>query len=170
MVLLADFSVIKPEPGLLIWTTIIFLLFWFIMSRVAFKPIATALKKREDDIQDALDQAKKAKEEMANLNAQNEALLKEAREERAKMMKEATETKDSIIAEARTKAKEEASKILASAKTEIENQKNAALSEVKNQVGQMAIEIAEKVIRKELTANSEQVNFANNLVKEIKLN
>ncbi len=170
MLFLADFSVIKPEPGLLFWMTLIFLLFWFIMSRVAFKPIAAALKKREGDIQEALDQAKMAREEMSNLTAQNEALLKEAREERAKILKEATETKDAIINEARTKAKEEANKVITNAKMEIDNQKNAAIAEVKSQAGLLAIQIAEKVLRKELASNAEQVKYANDLVNEIKLN
>mgnify|MGYP000850612032 CR=1 FL=1 len=170
MLFLADFSVIKPEPGLLFWMTLIFLTFWFIMSKVAFKPIASALKKREEDIQEALDQAKKAREEMANLQSQNEALLKQAREERAKILKEASETKDSIINEAKNKAKEEATKVISSAKLEIDNQKNIAMAEVKNQAGLLAIQIAEKVLRKELASNPEQVNYANNLVKEIKLN
>ncbi len=158
MLFLADFSVIKPEPGLLFWMTLIFLLFWFIMSRVAFKPIAAALKKREGDIQEALDQAKMASEEMSNLTAQNEALLKKAREERAKILKEATETKDAIINEARTKAKEEANKVITNAKMEIDNQKNAAIAEVKSQAGLLAIQIAEKVLRKELASNAEQVS------------
>jgi F-type H+-transporting ATPase subunit b len=170
MLFLADFSVIKPEPGLLFWMTLIFLLFWFIMSRVAFKPIAAALKKREGDIQEALDQAKMAREEMSNLTAQNEALLKEAREERAKILKEATETKDAIINEARSKAKEEANKVITNAKMEIDNQKNAAIAEVKSQAGLLAIQIAEKVLRKELSSNAEQVKYANDLVNEIKLN
>ncbi len=170
MLFLADFSVIKPEPGLLFWMTLIFLLFWFIMSRVAFKPIAAALKKREGDIQEALDQAKMAREEMSNLSAQNEALLKQAREERAKILKEASETKDAIINEARAKAKEEANKVITNAKLEIDNQKNAAIAEVKTQAGLLAIQIAEKVLRKELSSNAEQVKYANDLVNEIKLN
>jgi len=89
MIFLADFSVIKPEPGLLIWTTIIFLIFWFLMSRFAFKPIGAALKQRETDIQDALDEAKKARLEMSQLQAQNEKLLTQAREERTAILKEA---------------------------------------------------------------------------------
>ncbi len=107
MIFLADFSVIRPEPGLLIWTLLIFLLFWFLMSRFAFKPIAEGLKKRETDIQDALDQAKKAREEMANMQAENEKLLAQAREERALILKEAKEAKEEIIAEAKDRANNE---------------------------------------------------------------
>ena len=90
---LADFSVIKPEPGLIIWTTIIFAIFWYMMSKFAFGPIQQALRKREEDIQGALDEAKKAREEMANLQAQNETLMAEAQEERAKIIKDAKHAK-----------------------------------------------------------------------------
>lgn len=165
---LADFSVIRPDVGLLFWTTIIFLVFWFGLGKMAFKPIASALKKREDDIQSALDEAKKAKTEMAALNARNEELLVEAREERTKILREAKEAKEEIIKEARDKAKEEAQRIVTNAKIEIDNQKNAAMAELKNQVGVMAIDIAEKVIKKELAGNQE--NFVNRLVNDIKLN
>lgn len=170
MYLLADFSVIKPDPGLIFWTSVIFLLFWFIVGKFGFRPIANALKKREDDIQSALDQAKSAKEEMANMKAENEALLAKAREERAVMLKEAKDTKNEIIAEAKNKAKEEAQKIANTAMVEIENQKKAAMVEVKNKVGVMALDIAEKVLKKELKGNSEHESFVNTLVDEIKLN
>ncbi|MCI5082102.1 MAG: F0F1 ATP synthase subunit B [Saprospiraceae bacterium] len=167
---LADFSVIRPDPGLILWTTVVFLLVWIILGRMAFRPIQNALKQREDDIQSSLDEAKRAREEMANLKAENEQLLIEAREERAKILKEAKEAKETIIEEAKDKAKEEAQKIVASAKQEIENQKMAAVTEVKNQMGKMAIEIAEKVMRKDLAADSGQKDFVNRLVDEFKLN
>lgn len=170
MIFLADFSVIKPDFGLLFWTSLIFLLFWFLMSRFAFGPITDSLKKRESDIQDALDEAKKAKEEMASLNARNEELIKEAQAERALILKEAKTVKETIINEAKTKAKEDANRIVASARMEIEGQKKAALLEVKNKVGQMALDIAEKIIRKDLKANPEQVGLVNKLVEEIKMN
>ncbi|MEM6321850.1 MAG: F0F1 ATP synthase subunit B [Bacteroidota bacterium] len=170
MFFLADFNVIKPDFGLLFWTSIFFLLFWLLIGKFAFRPIADALKKRSSDIQDALDEAKKAKEEMQALNSRNEELIKEAQEERAKIIKEAKAAKDSMINEAKAKAKEEANRIVSSAKAEIEAQKKAALTEVKNEVGQMALTIAEKVIRKELTGNSDQESFVNKLVDEIKLN
>jgi F-type H+-transporting ATPase subunit b len=168
--LLADFSVIKPDPGLIFWTSLIFIVLWFVLGRMAFRPIQDALKKREDDIQSALDEAKHARQEMANLNAENERLLTEAREERAKILKEAKEAKNAMINEAKDQAKAEASKIVANAKQEIENQKQAAMTDLKNQVGQMAIEIAEKVLRKQLAGDKEQESFVNSLVDEIKLN
>ena len=164
MLFLADFSVIKPDFGLLFWTSIFFILFWTLIGKFAFKPIVESLKKRTSDIQDALDEAKKAKEEMHALNSKNEALIKEGQAQRATIIKEAKAAKDAIINEAKAKAKEEANRIVSTAKAEIEAQKKAALTEVKNQVGQMALDIAEKVIRKELQGDAEQVSFVNKLV------
>lgn len=170
MFFLADFSVIKPDWGLLFWTTIFFILFWLLIGKFAFKPIADSLKKRSSDIQDALDEAKKAKEEMQALNSRNEELIKEGQQQRALIIKEAKAAKDAMINDAKIKAKEEANRIVNSAKQEIEAQKKAALTEVKNEVGQMALTIAEKVIRKELQGNADQESFVNKLVGEIKLN
>jgi F-type H+-transporting ATPase subunit b len=170
MLFLADFNVLKPEPGLLIWTTIIFLLFWFLMSRFAFKPIGAALKQRENDIQSALNEAKMAREEMSNLQAENEKLLAQAREERSAILKEAKDAKDEIIAEAKERANAEYKRKVESALQDIENQKMAALVSLKNEVGSMAVEIAEKILRRELANKTEQESYAKSLADNIKMN
>lgn len=170
MIFLADFSVIKPDPGLLIWTTIIFGLFWFLMSRFAFKPIAESLKTREQDIQNSLDEAKRAREEMSHLQAENEKLLAQAREERTQILKEAKEAKEEIIAEAKERANAEYKRKVESAIQDIENQKQAAMVTLKNQAGQLAIDIAEKVLRKELADKAAQETYAKSLAESIKLN
>lgn len=170
MIFLLDFSPIKPDFGLLFWSTVIFGLFWLMIGKFAFRPIAEALKKRESDIQDSLDQAKKAREEMSNLKAENEELLKLAQEERQKILREAKEAKDAIVAEAREKAKDESKRIVAEAKELIENQKMAAIVDLKNQAGRMAIEIAEKIMRKDLAGDTEQEAFVKKLVDDTKLN
>jgi len=166
---IAEFNVARPGIGLLFWTFVIFLLFWALVGKFGFKPIKNALKERENDIQSALDEAKKAKEEMAKLNSDNQRLLNEAREERSKMLREAKETGDKLIADARNKAKEEAQKIVVDARNEIENQKNKAIIEVKNKVGQMSIDIAEKLIRQQMGQTQEQKTLVDKLVNEIKL-
>ncbi len=170
MINLVTFTPFQPTPGLAIWSLLIFLLFWYLVSKFAFKPIAEALEKREEDIQTAMDTAKKTREEMANMKAENEKLLAEAREERSKIIQEAKEIKNQMIAEAKEKAKEEANKIVSNAMNEIENQKRAAFAEVKNEIGVMALSIAEKVIKKELQGNANQEAFVNTLVKDIHLN
>lgn len=167
---LADFSVIKPDFGLLFWTTLIFLLFWFLIGKLAFKPIANALKIRENEIQSALDESKKAREEMEQMKSENEALLAEAREERALILKEAKENKDAIIKEAKEKAKEEAQKIVATAQAEIENQKQAAIKEVKNEVGKLAVAISEKILRQELSDQKTHEGLIEKMVGDFKLN
>lgn len=165
-----NFPPMTADPGLFFWTVAIFLVFAFLLSKFAFKPITQALLDRETSIANALAAADNAKKEMANLKAENEALVAQAKEERAKMLKEAKDESTRMVTEAKTTAKEEANRIMASAKQEIENMKQAAITDVKNQVGAMAIEIAEKVIRKELKGNAEQEAFANQLAKEMNLN
>ncbi|MFM2393479.1 MAG: synthase subunit, partial [Bacteroidota bacterium] len=129
-----------------------------------------ALEQRENDIQGSLDAAKKAKEEMASLKAENDKILAEARVEKAKILQEAKDIKNQTIAEAKEKAKEEANKIIASAKLEIENQKKAAIAEVKTQVGGMAIDIAEKLVKRELKGNADHEGYVKKLVDEFNLN
>ena len=170
MIFLADFSVIRPEPGLLIWTFIIFVAFYALVGRLAFRPIANALKKRESDISTALGEAQKAREEMASLKSENEQILAQAREERSRILKEAKDAKASMIEDAKNLAKEEANKIIVNAKMEIENQKKEAIKEVKNQVGTMALEIAGKVIQKELMSKADHQEYVSLLVKDIDLN
>ncbi len=163
-------ELLKPEFGLFFWTLCIFLVILFILSKFAWKPIVAALKEREEGINTALKSAENARAEMANLAADNQRILNEAKEEKAKIIKEAKEASERMRAVATDSAKAEAAKILADAKREIENQKNAALVDIKNQIGNLATEVAEKMIRKELKKDGEQMNYVNQLVGEIKLN
>lgn len=168
--LLADLNVIKPDPGLILWTTVIFLIVYGLLSRFAFRPIQEALKRREHDIQSSLDEAQKARQEMANLKSENEELLRQAQEERTKILREAKEAKESIINEAKDKAKEEARKIVNNAKEEIENMRQEALVDLRNQVGNLALDVASKILRKDLEENGEQEKYARKLIDEIKFN
>lgn len=164
---LADLEVIKPDPGLILWTSVVFLLVYGLLSRFAFRPIQQALQKREQDIQNSLDEAKRAREDMANLKAANEELLRQAQEERVKILKEAKEAKESIISEAREKAKQEARKVAEVAKQDIEHQKMEAIVDLKNQVGAMSLQIAERILRKELQGDKAQEEYAQKLVQEL---
>jgi len=169
MIFLIDFSVIKPDFGLFVWSCAFFLLFWILIGKFAFKPITEALKKREDDIQGALDESVKAREEMAKMKAENEALLAQAREERSQMLKEAKDTRDGMIKEAKEGAKKEANKILEQATLEIENQKKQAITEVKNQAGLMVIELTERLLKQELKDRESQKKLVAGLVNDITL-
>ena len=169
MVLLGAFDIITPDPGLFIWTVFVFLILLWILNKFAFGPIKSALKKREDSITDALAQAQKAREEMANMKADNEKILNEAREERSRMLREAKEARDLIVSEAREKANAEYNRIVEEAKGAINNQKMAAMIEIKNSVGNMVLEVSEKVLRRELNNKNDQEVYVKQLVDEIKL-
>ena len=143
---------------------------WFILAKYAFKPIQKALRDREDSIEVALSKAEEAEKKVQELYAENQQAKKHAAEERSRIIKEANEMKDQIINDAKDRSKVEASKILADAKLEIDSQKNAAMQEVKSQVGALALEIAEKVIKKNLKDDSSQTAYVADLVNDVKLN
>src|SRR5687767_10714240 len=163
-------DLLTPSFGLLIWTLLAFLIVLFILKKFAWKPILNSLKERENTIADSLATAERVRAEMSQLKSENEALLAKAREERAQLLKEARDTKDRIISEAKEQAKIEANKIVIDAQAAIQQQKMAALTDVKNQVGTLVIEVAEKVLRRELGNKSEQENYIKQLAEEVKLN
>ncbi|MFM7218102.1 MAG: F0F1 ATP synthase subunit B [Bacteroidota bacterium] len=163
-------ELITPSIGLVFWMTVSFLTLLFILKKFAWKPILNMLHEREQNIAEALNTAKKAREEMAALKADNERLLNEARLERDKMLKEARDTKDAIIAEAKGKAQAEANKILAQTRETIQTEKNAAITELKNQVAGMSITIAEKILRAELSSDEKQKALVQNLLKDANMN
>jgi F-type H+-transporting ATPase subunit b len=168
--LLALNPLVSPDPGLLIWSTVAFLLLFFLLSKYAWKPIVKALDERERSIEDALAKAEMAKEEMAKLTNENEQLLKQARIERDAILKEAKELKDQIVSDAKTSAQTEGAKMIEKARIEIDNQKIAAMAEVKNQVATLSVQIAEKVLRKQFEDQSKQDALVSELLKEVKLN
>ena len=170
MILLDASALIKPDPGLVVWTFLVFLILWLLLGKFAFKPIARALRKRENSIEEALQSAEQARAEMEKLHADNEKLLQQAREERSLILKEAKEAKESIINEAKEQAKAEASKITESSRQEIENQKKAAMSELKDLSATLALDVAGKVLRRELKEDKSQQAYAKELLDEIKLN
>lgn len=163
-------DLLLPDLGLFVWNLLGFLILFFILRATAWKPILKSLNEREKGIADSLETAERVKKEMAQLKNENEALLAKAREERAQMLKEARETKDKIINEAKEAAKLEAGKIITDARAAIETQKMAAITEVKNQVGTLVVEVAEKILRRQLENKSEQENYIRQLTNEAKLN
>ncbi len=163
-------QLLTPSFGLIIWTLIAFLTVFFILKKFAWPAIISGLKEREDSITRSLEMAEKVKNEMLQLQGDNEALLRKTQEERAIMLKEARDTKDKIVNEAKEQAKKETAKIVAEAQVTIEVQKMAALTDVKNQIGKLVIEVSEKVLRKELANKEAQEVHIQDLVKDLKLN
>ncbi|MBK5192832.1 MAG: F0F1 ATP synthase subunit B [Flavobacteriaceae bacterium] len=162
--LINDFSF-----GLFFWQLAILIVLIFLLKKFAWKPILDSLNTREEGIKDALDSAEKARKEMQNLNADNEKLLQEARLQRDSMLKEARELKERIVTEASSEAQEKADKIVAQAQITIQNEKNAALADLKNQVAELSIEIAEKVIRKELSSSEQQYRLVEEMLEDVTL-
>jgi F-type H+-transporting ATPase subunit b len=163
-------QLLTPALGLILWTLLAFGIVFFLLKKFAWPAIIGGLAKREKTIADSLATAEKIKLEMAQMKNDNEAILAQAREERATMLKEAKETKDKMIAEAKEEAKLQAAKIITDAQASINHQKMAALTEIKNQVGNLVIEVSEKVLRKELSNKASQEEYIKQLAQEVKLN
>ncbi|GAA3777336.1 F0F1 ATP synthase subunit B [Corallibacter vietnamensis] len=163
--LLNDFS-----PGLFFMQAIILLILIVLMRKFAWKPILNSLQDREDGIKNALQSAENAKLEMQNLQADNDRLLQEARLERETMLKEARDMKAKMIEDAKNEAQAEANKLVASAQASIEAEKKAAIAELKSQVAHLSIDIAEKVVREELSSKDKQMKLVESMLGEATLN
>jgi F-type H+-transporting ATPase subunit b len=163
-------ELIQPGIGLIFWMTISFGTVLFILGRYAWKPIMKSLKEREDSIDQALHAADKAREEMKQLQFDNEKLLRQAKDERDAILNEARKIREKMIEDARTKANEEANRIVENAKERIENEKMAAITELKNQIALLSIEIAEKLIREELAKDKKQEALIQKMLDDIKSN
>ena len=169
MVLLAN-SLTTPAIGTIFWTTLIFGLFFLMLSKFAWKPILNAVKARDEMIKGSLESAEKAREEMLKLQSDNEAILRKAREEREGILKEAREVRDKLISEAKGKATEEAEKLIEKARVGIESEKRKALSEIREQVATLSVEIASKLLGEKLRQSGEQEKLIDNYLKEIDFN
>ena len=161
---------LTPGTGLILWQLIIFVALVFLLRKLAWKPIINSLKEREGSIQQALDTAERARAEMAQLKSDNEKLLKEARIERDNMLKEAREVANRMKDEAGTDAKKAADKIIAEARAAIHVEKEAAMRDVKAQVALFSLEVAEKLMKKNLASDKEQKTLVEGYIKDLKLN
>ena len=160
-------ELVQPGLGLIFWMTLSFTILLWILAKFAWKPIMKGLKEREDSIDEALNAANAAKEEMKELKFSNEQLLKEAKGERDDILRDARSVKESIIEEAREKANEEANRIVENAKESIQFEKMAAIHEMKNELASLSIEIAEKILREELSTKDKHKKLIERLINEI---
>jgi len=163
-------DLIIPSEGLLFWTTLVFVILLVLLKKFAWKPILEAVQTREGNIQIALDAAKEAEAKMSSLTAQNEELLKSAREERSLILKEAKDAKDAIITEAKASSQIAADKIMSDAREMIVSEKMRAVTELKNHVAGLSIEIAERILKSELEDKFKQETLIKGLIEEVKLN
>lgn len=165
MGLLEDFS-----SGLFIIQSVIFLILLFVLHKFAWKPIMQAVNEREITIVDSLNQAKLAKQEVQNLKAENEIIIREAKVERDNILKEAREIKERIVAEAKEIAKTEGDKMIEQARQSIQAEKAAAMSDIKNQIGTLSVNIAESILKEKLNNDGAQNALVENILNKSNLN
>ena len=163
-------ELVTPDIGLIFWMTLSFLIVLTILKKFAWKPILQGLKDREDSIRESLSTAEKAREEMAKLKSDNEQLLAEARLERDKILKEAIATANSIKDEAKADASKISGKMIEDARVVINSEKQAALTEMRDQVSQLSLEIAEKLLRTNLSDDESQRKLVDQFINEVKVN
>ena len=163
-------ELLLPKAGLIFWTLIAFGITLWILGKFAWKPIMKSLNERERNINDSILSAENVRKEMSQLKSENEALLAQAREERGQMLREAKEIRDKIILDAKDQARAETGKIIADAQSVINQQKMAAITDIKNQVGNLVLEVSEKVIRRELSNKAEQEKYIRELTQNVDLN
>lgn len=163
-------DLITPAFGLIFWQTLIFLSVLFVLGKFAWKPILGALQAREDSIDEALKSAARAKEEMADLKADNEKLLAEAKLERDKMLQAASKIAEEMKDQAKSDAKVVGEKMIDEARASIESEKNDAIQQIKDQVAELSIQITEKLLKKNLSDDKSQQELIKGYMKDIKLN
>lgn len=163
-------ELLTPSTGLFFWQLVVFLLLFALLAKLAWKPILASLKEREDSIQTALDSAERAKLEMAALQAGNEKLLKEAREERDKILRAAREAASLLQEQIQGEAKKNADKLIADARAVINTEKQAALRDVKAQVALFSLQVAERLMKKNLADDKSQKELIDSYIKDLKLN
>ncbi|WP_395047571.1 F0F1 ATP synthase subunit B [Flavobacterium sp.] len=158
------------ELGLFFWQILIFVGLILLLKKFAWKPILDAVNDREEGIKNALLSAENARTEMQNLQADNQRILQEARLERDNMLKDAREIKEKMIADSKTEAQAQGLKMIEQAKAAIESEKNAAMAELKSQVSNLSIEIAEKLLKDELSNKEAQTKLVEKMLGDVKLN
>ncbi|MHC1730905.1 MAG: F0F1 ATP synthase subunit B [Bacteroidales bacterium] len=168
--MLLQTSLASPAIGTIFWTTLIFLILLFLLWKYAWGPIMNAVKAREDMIHSALDSAEKAREEMKVLQADNEIILRKAREERDKILRDARLAYDRMMADAKEKSQSESDALVRRAKELIEREKVSAIAEVKREVAKLAIEVASKVVGETLKSDAEQQKLIERYINEIEAN
>ena len=160
-------SLLLPDSGLLFWMTLVFLVVFFVLWKWGFPSIIKMVNERKEYIDESLAKAEEANLRLANIQKQGEELLMEAREKQAQILREASETRDTIVGQAQEKAHEESTRILSEAKAEIESQKQAAIRDIRAQVAELSVQIAEKILQKELSTSAEQTQFIDRLLDDV---
>ncbi|MBO5058867.1 MAG: F0F1 ATP synthase subunit B [Prevotella sp.] len=160
-------SILTPDLGLLFWMLIAFLVVFGVLAKFGFPAIVNMVDNRKKYIDDSLRKAHEASERLDNIKQECESMLQETREKQAQILKDATATRDIIVEKAQEKAREEGARLLGEAKAEIESEKQAAISDIRKQVAQLSVEIAEKVIRQNLSDDKAQMDLIDRMLDEV---
>ncbi|MBR0275197.1 MAG: F0F1 ATP synthase subunit B [Prevotella sp.] len=160
-------SILTPDLGLLFWMLLAFLVVFGVLAKFGFPVITKMVEERKQFIDDSLRKAHEASERLENIKQEGEAILQEAREKQAQMLKEAAETRDAIVEKAQEKAREEGARLLGEAKAEIEQEKQAAIADIRKQVAVLSVEIAQKVLQKELKGDQAQMDLIDRMLDDV---
>ena len=163
-------AILTPDLGLLFWMLLAFLVIFFVLAKFGFPAIVNMVEERKKFIDDSLRKAHESNERLANIQAESEKLLQEARERQSVIMKEAAAARDNMIASAEAKAREESARIISEAKAQIETEKQAAIADIRQQVAALSISVAEKILRQHLSDDKKQMEYVDKLLNEVSAN
>lgn len=163
-------AILTPDLGLLFWMLLAFLVIFFVLAKFGFPVITKMVEERKAYIDDSLKKAHEANEKLANIQQEGENLLKEARERQQQILSEAAQTRDAIVEQAQSKAREESSRIITEAKAQIEAEKQNAIADIRKQVAELSVQVAEKVLRKQLSTDVAQMQYVDKLLDEVSSN
>ncbi len=161
-------SLITPDFGLLVWMTLIFGIVFFVLAKWGFPMIIDSVQKRADRINDSIRQAREAEEKLRNLASEQAAIVEDARKEQSRILKEAANARDKMVEQAKVQAQDEASKILEQARVQIAAEKESALRDIRKEVALLSVNVAEKVLRKELDSDKEQDGLVGRFIDELR--
>jgi len=160
-------SLLTPDPGLLFWMLLAFVIVFIILAKFGFPVITKMVEDRKNYIDESLKKAREANEKLANIQSESELIMRQAREKQAEILKEAMATRDNIIKEAHDKADIESKKIIESAKEQIKVEKDFAIRDIRSQIINLSTQVSEKVLRRELDDNNKQLSYIDSLLDEI---
>ena len=160
-------SILTPDPGLLFWMLLAFLVVFWVLAKYGFPAIINMVDERNKYIDESLRKAHEAQERLANIEKEGESILQEAREKQALILKEAAQTRDAIVEQAQEKARAEGARLMDEAKTAIEQEKKAAIADIRKQVAELSVDIAEKVLRKNLKDDKSQMDLIDRMLDDV---
>jgi F-type H+-transporting ATPase subunit b len=160
-------SILTPDPGLLFWMLLAFLVVFWVLAKYGFPAIINMVDERNKYIDESLRKAHEAQERLANIEKEGESILQEAREKQAQILKEAAQTRDAIVEQAQEKARAEGARLMDEAKTAIEQEKKAAIADIRKHVAELSVDIAEKVLRKNLKDDKSQMDLIDRMLDDV---